>query len=82
MNDLTYDAVFGQPQEQEDPATELRVATVGNYNATTGSTLIFPGQTQATDKRYKRLYNMTFSAGQTVLVAKVSGTYVILGRIY
>ena len=62
--------------------TDLRIATVGSYNSTSGSTLIFDGESAATEKRYKRLYNMTFSAGQRVLVAKVSGTYVILGRIY
>ena len=83
MTDLSYAAVFGTPEQQEQPDAggQLLVATVGSYNSSTGTTLIFPGQTTASQKRYKRLYNVSLSAGQKVLVAKLSGTYVILGRI-
>ena len=80
MTDLSYAAVFGTPEQQE-PEGPFVVATVGDYNSSTGTTLIFPGQTTASQKRYKRLYNVSLSAGQKVLVAKLSGTYVILGRI-
>lgn len=61
---------------------ELRLATVANYNSTTGSTLIFDGETEPTTKRYKRLYSYSGAANHRVLVAKVSGTYIILGRVY
>ena len=61
---------------------ELRLATIANYNSTTGSTLIFDGETEPTTKRYKRLYSFSGSSGYRVLVAKVSGTYIILGRVY
>ena len=60
---------------------ELLIATVGNYNSSTGSTLILPGETTATTKRYKRISGLTISAGSRVLVARISGTYVIIGRI-
>ena len=60
---------------------DLFIAKVANYNSTTGSTLILPGTTTATTKRYKRLYNSSVSTDSMVLVAKVSGTYVIIGRI-
>ena len=63
------------------PEGALRVATVGNYSTSSGSTLIFPGSSSATQKRYKRLYSASISNGSKVLVAKVSGTYVILDRI-
>lgn len=83
MTDLSYAAVFGTPEQQEqtDAGGQLFVATVGSYSSSTGTTLIFPGQTEASQKRYKRLSNVSLSAGQKVLVAKLSGTYVILGRI-
>lgn len=61
---------------------ELRLATVANYNSTTGSTLIFDGEAEPTTKRYKRLYSYSGAANHRVLVAKVSGTYIILGRVY
>ena len=80
MNNLSYAAVFGK-QEPPEPESPFVVAEVGDYNSSTGTTLIFPGQTTASQKRYKRLYNVSLSAGQKVLVAKLSGTYVILGRI-
>lgn len=62
-------------------AGSFRLATVANYNASTGSTLIFDGETEATTKRYKRISGITFANGDRVLVAKMSGTYVIFGRI-
>lgn len=61
---------------------ELLLATVGNYNSSTGTTLIFDGADTATTKRYKRVGSASLSAGNRVLVAKISGTYLILGRIY
>lgn len=61
---------------------ELRLATVANYSSSNGSTLIFDGETEPTTKRYKRLYSYSGAANHRVLVAKVSGTYIILGRVY
>ena len=61
---------------------DLFIATVGNYSSSLGSTLILPGETEPTTKRYKRLGSGSLTAGARVLVAKVSGTYVILGHIY
>lgn len=46
-----------------------------------GITLILPGQTGATQKKYKRLKGAEISAGDMVLCAKLSGTYVVLGAI-
>lgn len=60
---------------------ELLIATVDNYNSSTGSTLILPGSTTPTTKRYKRISGLSISSGYRVLVAKISGTYVIIGRI-
>lgn len=60
---------------------ELLIATIDNYNSSTGSTLILPGSTTATQKRYKRIDGLTVASGNRVLVARVSGTYLILGRI-
>ena len=57
------------------------MATVSDYDSTNGSTLILPGETEPTTKRYKRISGLTVSAGSRVLVVKTSGTYVIIGRI-
>ena len=46
-----------------------------------GVTLILPGQTAATRKAYPRLKGSSVAAGDKVLVAKVSGVYVVLDTI-
>ena len=61
---------------------ELRLATIVTYNSTTGTTLLFDGETEPTTKKFKRLYSASLGANYRVLVAKVSGTYIILGRVY
>lgn len=73
-----------QQQDAESTAqpVEFRLATVVNYNSTSGSTLLFDGEETATTKRYKRLYSYSGAANHRVLVAKISGTYIILGRVY
>ena len=55
---------------------------MGNYNSSTGSTLILPGETEETKKLYKRCYEGNVYKGYKVLVAKVSGTLVIIDRVY
>ena len=52
------------------------LATVGGVYSD-GLTLIFDGQTQSTAKRYKRNTAVTFTPGQRVKVAKISGTYIV-----
>lgn len=61
--------------------SDLFLATVGTYSSGSGATLIFDGQSQATTKRYKRLSTYTPTAGARVLVAKIGGSYVILGAV-
>ena len=62
-------------------SVEFCIATVDNYNSTTGTTLIFPGTSTPSTKRYKRTTS-GLSAGQRVLCIKISGTWLIIGRIY
>lgn len=73
------DSIFLPSEDLREPQT-FYLATVGSYT-TAGATLIFDGQTTATTKRYKRLASYTPAAGDRVLVAKISGSYVILGKI-
>lgn len=72
--------------EKAGPASgscELLIATVGaTGSSSAGWSLILPGETQETAKKYKMLYNIGVYGGNKVLVAKVSGTYIIIGRIY
>lgn len=42
-----------------------------------GLSLIFDGQTEASQKHYKRNTAVTFSAGQRVKIVKMSGTYIV-----
>lgn len=46
-----------------------------------GVTLILPGQSEATQKAYRRLDGGTIAQGDLVLCARVSGTFVVLGKI-
>lgn len=57
-----------------------QIAKVGAVS-TAGITLIFPGQTAASTKKYPYNRDVTFSAGDTVYVAKVSGTYIVICKI-
>ena len=57
------------------------MATVYNYSSSTGAQLTLDGESSASTKRYKRLSPYTPAKGDRVLLAKVSGTYVILGKV-
>lgn len=64
---------------------ELRLATVEAYNSyyePKGVSVIFDGEETPTTKRFMRLATDTsLSKGNRVLVAKVSGTYIVLGKV-
>lgn len=60
---------------------DLDIATVGEVDSS-GVTLIVPPSTTASLKRYKRLMTGgNISSGDLVLIAKIDGTYVVLGKI-
>lgn len=52
------------------------LATVGAVYSD-GVTLILDGQTEPTQKHYKRNTAISFSAGQRVKVVKMAGTYIV-----
>lgn len=52
----------------------------GTISGTTGK-VRFDGESTASEKQYKRLASYTPTNGDRVLLAAVSGTYVILGKI-
>ena len=60
---------------------ELLIATVDDYNSSTGCTLIFDGSSTPSQKRYKYLSNAGAANGARVLVAKIAGSYLVIGRI-
>lgn len=62
------------------PAARFHVATAGTRDST-GTTLLFDGQTEYTTKHYKRLAGVTISSGSRVLVLEIAGTYVLLGNL-
>lgn len=73
------DELLGIPRELQN-APQLFLATIGDVNSN-GATLSFNGSA-ATSTRYKRVVTgQTLTAGDFVLVAKISGSYIILGKI-
>lgn len=58
----------------------LTLATVGTVSAA-GVTLILPGATEPTQAHYPRLSSAALSAGDAVIIARVSGTWVVLGKL-
>ena len=71
---------FFLPRERIETPEQLLLATVGSVSSQ-GTTLAFnAGAASAT--RYKRVQTgQTLAAGDLVLVARISGSYVILGKI-
>ena len=59
---------------------QIGLATVG-AKYTDGVSLIFPGQTAATAKHYKCNTAVTLAAGDRVLIARVSGSVVVICKI-
>lgn len=63
------------------PQTPLYLGTVGSVSAS-GATLKMDGDAAAGSKAYKHVdTGITLTAGDRVLVARISGSYVILGKI-
>jgi len=59
---------------------EVFPAKVGSVDAE-GVTLILPGQSSASIKKYPRLASASLSAGDRVLCVRDSGTIVVLDKI-
>lgn len=58
----------------------LTLATVGTVSAE-GVTLILPGADEPTQAHYPRLASAAVAAGDIVIIARVSGTIVVLDKI-
>ena len=57
----------------------LTLATVGAVSAD-GVTLILPGATEPTQAHYPRLSSAALTAGDAVIISRVSGTWVVMGK--
>lgn len=69
------------PGEFCNTGNDLQTAIVGSAYRDDGCTLIFPGQDEASEKRYKCIRSVPLRKNDRVVVAKMSGTYVILGKL-
>lgn len=77
MDELMLELPFGN--SSSNPT--LLLATIGSVSSS-GITLKFAGQSEANQKLYKRLITgQALYSGDRVLVVKMSGTYVVLGKI-
>lgn len=72
--------LFSAAADQSSNSPLLSLATIG-AKYTDGVSLIFPGQTEATAKHYRCNPDITLAAGNRVLIARVSGSYVVLCRV-
>lgn len=72
--------MFTAARKSAQESTLLSLAAIG-ARYTDGVSLIFPGQTEATDKHYRCNPDVTFAGGDRVLIARVSGSYVVLCKI-
>ena len=55
---------------------------LGIVTSTSGGVFVrFDGETTASAKKYKRLANYSPTVSDRVLLVKVGGTYVILGKV-
>jgi len=55
---------------------------LGTVTSTSGGIYVqFDGETTASAKKYKRLANYSPTVSDRVLLVKVGGTYVILGKV-
>lgn len=67
---------------QTEQAAETRPFLMGVVNSITGGLYIkLDGETDARTKSFAILASYTPIVGHRVLVAKISGTYVVLGRV-
>lgn len=73
------DELFSIPDKSQ-PEKLFYLGTVGSSNSS-GVAIIFDGQSAATAKRYKRLSSYSPTVGDRILAVKVSGSYVVLGKI-
>ena len=68
-------------QQKNQNSAEFYLATVISYSASAGVKIRLDGQDEEMAKTYKRLYGTSYTAGQRVLVIKLSGSYIVLGRL-
>lgn len=72
--------LFTRPLKATPEPPQLSLATVG-VKYTDGVSLIFPGQSAATEKHYKCNTAVTLASGDRVLIARVSGSVVVICKI-
>lgn len=60
---------------KEDKKSLFRLGTIVN------SKVQFDGESTVSGKTYKRLSSYTISNGDRVLLVRIAGTYVILGKV-
>lgn len=73
---------YQEEQEIKDPGGEynFRMATVVSATESTAK-VKFDGDDTSSAKEFKRLCGVSVSAGDRVLCAKISGTYIVLGTV-
>lgn len=86
ITELVYKEVIKDtsqnPRKSSDQNPFLKMAQVSpNHSGDQRARLLFPGDEEASGKAYPYLSSYTPSANDYVLIAKVHGTWVILGKI-
>lgn len=71
-------------KDEKGQNAEFFLATVSSGDATNGYKLQFAGESSARNKSYQMMKNgsvSTYASGTRVVVMKMSGTYIVLGRL-
>jgi hypothetical protein len=76
------DELIKSLDKQDNGITELYLGTCITWNSETGVTIRLDGQDEPMQKKFK-LMNVSRmpKVGERVIVAKMSGTYIVLGSI-
>ena len=67
-----------QPEQRESP---FRMGKIDPSYSTGRPGIVFDGETTASQKKYRYLSSYTPVANDRVLLGRVSGSYVILGKV-
>lgn len=67
--------------QNKEPKSQFKLGKVDSNYTTGRPRILFDGETQLSSKRYPYMESYTPKQNQRVLLAKVSGSYVIIGGV-
>lgn len=81
MSDIPSSSEFLNIVKPDDNKNYFKIGTVSELFANGTAKIIFDGEELASEKQYSYLNNYKPSVGDRVLMASVSSTYIVLGKL-